>query len=62
VPLMSSRIPLTGQEPESWRKLWKKAQHERDPKKLDALIKQMNQVLIAYERRSVVTTAQSKGS
>ena len=62
MPLMSSRVPLTGQEPEGWSKLWEKAKREREPQKLDALIKQMNQVLIAYERRSVVTTAQSKGS
>ena len=59
---MSSRIPLTGQEPESWRKLWKKAQRERDPKKLDAIIKQMNQLLAAHEKRSAATTDQSKGS
>jgi hypothetical protein len=59
---MSSRIPLTGQEPEDWRKLWKKAQRERDPKKLDAIIQQMNQLLTAHEKRCVATTEQSKSS
>lgn len=62
MPLMSSRIPLTGQEPEGWRKLWEKAQRERDSKKLDAIIKQMNQLLTVHEKRCAATTKQSKSS
>ena len=62
MPLMSSRIPFTGQDPEGWLKLWKKAQRERDPPKLDAIIKQMNQLLALHEKRCVATTEQSKSS
>jgi hypothetical protein len=62
MPLMSSRIPLTGQEPEGWRLLWEKAQREGHPKKLDAIIKQMNRLLSAYERRARPVQNQSTSS
>ncbi len=37
-------------EPKGWRKLWEKAQRERDPKKLAALIDRMNQLLTEHEK------------
>lgn len=61
MPLMSSRVPLTGQEPEGWRPLWEKAQRERDPKKLDAIIKQMNQLLAVHEKRALALQNKSTG-
>jgi hypothetical protein len=38
-------------EPEGRRKLWLKVQRERDPKKLVALIDQLNQLLSEEEKR-----------
>jgi hypothetical protein len=37
-------------EPKGWRTLWERAQRERDPKKLAAIIDQMNQLLTEHEK------------
>jgi len=37
-------------EPEGWRKLWEKAQRERDPAKLAAIIDEMNKLLTEHEK------------
>jgi hypothetical protein len=37
-------------EPKGWRKLWEKAQRERDPEKLAALIDRLNQLLSEHEK------------
>jgi len=37
-------------EPKGWRKLWERAQREKDPKKLAALIDQLNQLLSEHEK------------
>jgi hypothetical protein len=42
--------PRLPDEPKGWRELRAKAQKERDPKKLDALIKQMNSLLSRTEK------------
>jgi len=40
------------QEPEGWSRLWEQAQRERDPKKLEATIQQMNHLLTEHEKRA----------
>lgn len=50
--LISSRVVMKD-EPQGWRKLWEQAQRERDPKKLDAIIKQVNRLLTEYENRAL---------
>lgn len=37
-------------EPKGWRTLWERAQRETDPKKLAAIIDQMNQLLTEHEK------------
>ncbi len=37
-------------EPKGWQKLWERAQREKDPKKLAALIDQLNQLLTEHEK------------
>jgi len=37
-------------EPEGWRRLWEKAQRERDPAKLAAIIDEMNKLLAEHEK------------
>jgi hypothetical protein len=37
-------------EPKGWRTLWERAQREKDPKKLAAIIDQMNQLLTEHEK------------
>jgi hypothetical protein len=37
-------------EPEGWRRLWEKAQRERDPAKLAAIIDEMNKLLSEHEK------------
>jgi hypothetical protein len=49
-----SRVRLADQEPKGWRTLWERAQRERDPQKLDTIIKQLNQLLTEHEKRSAV--------
>jgi hypothetical protein len=51
--LISSRVPLEAQAPEGWRKLWQQAQREKDPEKLDAIIKRVNRLLAEHEKRSL---------
>ena len=55
MPFISSRVPLED-EPEGWRKLWQQAQRERNPKKLDAIIKQVNQLLTEHENQALAKT------
>jgi hypothetical protein len=38
-------------DPEGWRRLWEQAQREGDPKKLDAIIKQVSRLLRQQEER-----------
>jgi hypothetical protein len=58
MPLIGSRVGLELQGAEGWRKLWAQAQRERDSKKLDAIIKQVNRLLTEYENRAI---AEAKG-
>jgi hypothetical protein len=58
---MSSRVPVQEPAPEGWRKLWEQAQREADPKKLDAIIKRVNRLLVEHEERSL-TRMNSKSS
>ena len=43
--------PFIGGEPKGWRKLWRKAQAERDPKKLIKLLDQLNALLTEQEKK-----------
>ncbi len=43
------------QEPAGWRRLWEEAQRERDPKKLDAIIKRMNVLLTEHEQQAAAS-------
>ena len=43
--------PFIGGEPKGWKKLWRKAQAERDPKKLIKLLEQLNALLTEQEKR-----------
>ena len=52
MPLLSSRIVMKD-EPLGWRKLWEQAQREKDPKKLDAIIKQVNRLLTEHKNRLI---------
>jgi hypothetical protein len=40
-------------EPEGWRELQERAQSERDPRKLEAVIEEMNRLLTECEKRAV---------
>jgi hypothetical protein len=40
-------------ESRGWRKLWQQAQREGDPKKLDAIIKQVNRLLTKHENEAL---------
>lgn len=57
-----SRVRLADQEPEGWRELWEKAQRERDPQRLDTLIKRMNQMLSEHEKRCADVLAQGNSN
>ena len=50
MPLLSSRVVMKD-KPKGWRKLWEQAQREKDPKKLDVIIKQVNRLLVEHENR-----------
>ena len=39
-------------EPEVWRELQERARNERDPRKLETIIAEMNQLLAEYEKRA----------
>jgi hypothetical protein len=47
-----SEWPRIPDEPEGWRELQALAKSERDPRKLEAIIAEMNQLLAEWERRS----------
>ena len=49
-------------EPEGWRILWESAQREKDPKRLVALIDQMNQLLTENEKATEELQGSSKRS
>jgi len=42
----------TSAEPEKWRELQEQARAERDPKKLEAIIAEMNQLLTECEKKA----------
>jgi len=44
-------MPEVPGEPEGWRELQEKAQQETDPKKLAAIIDEMNRLLSEHEKR-----------
>jgi hypothetical protein len=46
---MEQRLP---DEPKGWRKLCAKAQKERDPNKLVAILARINRLLTAHEQQS----------
>jgi hypothetical protein len=52
------RIP---DEPEGWRELQTRAKNERDPKKLEVIIAEMNQLLADCERRASSTNLDRNG-
>ena len=39
-------------EPEGWRELQERARNERDPRKLEAIIAEMNQLLTECEKKA----------
>lgn len=49
-------------EPLGWRCLWERAQRERDPEKLAALIDQLNQLLTEHEKAAVEQEMPSRPS
>ena len=42
------------EEPEGWRELQEQARSERDPRKLEAIIAEMNRLLSEREKRAAV--------
>ena len=42
----------TSAEPEKWRELQEQARNERDPRKLEAIIAEMNQLLAECEKKA----------
>jgi hypothetical protein len=40
------------EEPEAWRELQERARNERDPKKLEAIIAEMNRLLTELEKEA----------
>jgi hypothetical protein len=54
-----SEWPRIPDEPEGWRELQALAKSERDPKKLEAIIAEMNQLLAGWERRTSSTNLDS---
>jgi hypothetical protein len=48
----SERPDIPG-EPEGWRELQERARDERDPRKLEAIIAEMNQLLSECEKKAV---------
>jgi hypothetical protein len=45
-------LPDTSGEPEGWRELQERARNERDPRKLEAIIAEMNQLLSECEKKA----------
>lgn len=52
--------PALPEEPEGWRELQEKAQRERDPKKLAALIDKMNELLTEWEKKAAGEEGKSR--
>jgi len=44
-------------EPEGWRELQERARNERDPRKLEAIIAEMNRLLSELEKRAAAVEA-----
>jgi hypothetical protein len=57
-----SSIPLADQEPKGWRKLCEKAQRERNPQKLDAILKKVNKLLTEHEKRCSEESGEANAS
>ncbi len=53
MPLISSRVFLKEFEPKGWRRLWEQAQRERDPGRLDAILKRMKRLLSKHESNAM---------
>ena len=51
------RLPDLFGEPEGWRELQERARNERDPRKLEAIIAEMNRLLSELEKRAAVAEA-----
>jgi hypothetical protein len=49
------KIPEVPGEPDGWRELQKKAQQETDPKKLAAIIDEINRLLTEHEQRASIS-------
>jgi hypothetical protein len=47
-----SDLPNFPEEPEGWRELQERARNERDPRKLEAIIAEMNRLLGECEKRA----------
>ncbi|MGO8987218.1 MAG: hypothetical protein ACLPHI_00590 [Terriglobales bacterium] len=47
-------------EPEGWRELQERARKERDPRKLEAIIGEMNRLLSESEKKAAVDGARAK--
>jgi len=50
-----SELPDLPGEPEGWRELQERAQRERDPRKLEMIIAEMNRLLTECEKRAVAS-------
>ncbi len=50
--LRGSDWPDVSGEPEGWRSLQERARNERDPRKLEAIIAEMNQLLTEWEKKA----------
>jgi hypothetical protein len=53
MPLISSRVSLEGYEPKDWLRLWEQAQRERDPGRLDAILKRMKRLLSEHKCKAM---------
>ncbi|MGA2353793.1 MAG: hypothetical protein ABSG02_04805 [Terriglobales bacterium] len=54
--------PNLPDEPEGWRELQKRARNEPDPKKLEAIIAEMNELLSEHEKRAAANEAPQPAS
>jgi hypothetical protein len=50
------------EEPEGWRELQERARNERDPKKLEAIIAEMNRLLTECEKKAAAGEAPHRTS
>ena len=44
--------PDLSREPEGWRELQERARNEKDPRKLEVIIAEMNRLLSEYEKKA----------